>query len=139
MKNKNTLPNDFLLIHSSLDKGTNKVVYKVWHFASAKIIFTKSFPIIFSVNIVNFFAVVKALMYCKAQCLTIPIFSNNYSVIKWVNDKKLKEKGYENPIVSNLASRAMTILCGLKNTTLVKLWETPKYGLVSKYFNKHKY
>ncbi len=131
MNNKNTLPKDFLLINSFKNKE-NKVIYNVLHYKSGNIILTKSFSREFSINIVNFFAIVKALMYCKSHKVKLPIFSNNYSALKWIKDKKIKD--YENTMVANCANMAVSILYRCENLDLVYYWNKQYFGTVGEFF-----
>lgn len=132
MNKKYDFPIDCLLINSQSDNKS--VFYQVLHFKNKEIIFSNKFSLDFTVNLVNFFGIVKALMYCNKNELNLPIFSNNNAAIKWARNSK--GMYYDNPYASKVADFAFKKLSELKNVYLIDKWDSENWGAISENFSK---
>ncbi len=84
-----------------------------------------------TVNIGEFLAIVHGLGYLKQRGLTIPIYSDSVTAIKWVKNKKANTKLAPNAIndeLFNLIQRAERWLLVNEYTNPIIKWNTAAWG-----------
>lgn len=82
-------------------------------------------------NIMEFLALVHALAYCKKHQLTVPIYSDSVTAMKWVKDKHAKTKlepTQRNNELFELIERAEKWLSENTYSNPVLKWETKLWG-----------
>lgn len=84
-----------------------------------------------TVNIGEFLAIVHGLSYLKKRGLSIPIYSDSLTAIKWVKDKKANTKLERNAKNSELMDMMLRAETWLKQNTydnLILKWKTSAWG-----------
>ncbi|MEZ5067097.1 MAG: hypothetical protein R2847_00700 [Bacteroidia bacterium] len=79
----------------------------------------------------EFLALVHALAYCKKHQLTVPIYSDSVTAMKWVRDKHAKtklESSNNNTELFDLIDRAEKWLKENTYSNPVLKWETKLWG-----------
>ena len=92
-----------------------------------------------TVNIGEFLAIVHALAYLKKRGLSIPVYSDSRTALKWVKDKKSKSKlkpSKKNAALFELVDRAEKWLQENTYENLLLKWETDCWGEVPADFGR---
>ncbi len=82
-------------------------------------------------NLMEFLALVHALSYCKRHRLTVPIYSDSVTAIKWVKQKRTRTKleyNETNAPLFDLIKRAEKWLNANTYTNQILKWETQTWG-----------
>ena len=82
-------------------------------------------------NIVEFLAIVEALIFCKMRGLSIPIYSDSRTAMLWVKEKQIKttcKKSQQNIELFKLIERAIEWLHENEYKNKILKWETEAWG-----------
>jgi ribonuclease HI len=92
-----------------------------------------------TINIGEFLAIVHALAYLKKNHISLPVYSDSRTAIKWVNDKAVKTKlprNTKSEALFELLDRALIWLKTNEYPNAVMKWETESWGEIPADFGR---
>ncbi len=115
--------------------------YRGIHLSSMQIIFHVG-PLDYGLksnNIAEFLAIVHGLQWLWQYNINAPVYSDSFTAITWVKNKKINSKALENNPVPQIKERIETALKWLKEHPKhaeVRKWNTQEWGEIPADFNR---
>ena len=122
---------DSISVDGAWNTATGVAEYQSVHTTTGKVIF-RSVPFEDGTNnIVEYLAIVHALLYCKQHKLTLPIYSDSRTAISWVRGKKANtnhKRNKDNKELFKMVDAANIWLGRNEYPNEILKWETGAWG-----------